>query len=718
VRTVELFDADVPGLADGRYKVTVTQHAGLGDPDGFTATKQFVVAGERFAIDPNEVEGVFPPDLASGEFDAALPHVLLRRTTLPWERTAAAAAPAGAPTSRPPWLAVLLLDGDEAPEPRPGTIADLVPAGTTIAAPGSEAHATGTLPAGHLSYPALAPPGGGGLNLGYGETADARCVTIDLAPALFSRVAPSAADLAFLSHVRSTDTTDAVDHAEARSRVAVVLGNRLPAAGADARAYLVSLEGLLGLLPADDGTPSSHLGERVLRLLVLHHWRFSADDRGETFRALVSELHAGTLQLPFAGPRPTAEQVAAARGRQQAGGLTEEDAAVLAHNAYALGYVPLSHHLRRGGRTVSWYRGPLAPGETGTSVATPLAGADAANRYDPQTGMFDVSYGAAWQLGQLLALESRTFALALLEQRRRDHAAVAAAAEQERVAELLGDALPSLVAARGERLAADEPAPSATVVQDFDARLRRLEGVPFNYLVPDEAMLSAESLRLFRVDAAWVDALVDGAFSIGRATTGELERDGARAARLGAGAGAATRALRANPRPEDPLAEPDGSITGFLVRSQVVSGWPRLNVAAWADAERTRRLGAIRIARVDRDVLLCLFDGTAARVAIRESPEQLHCGVEVRADRLVTPLRQVAGPAPGREYESDPRGGPPEASIPARADGRTLRVADAAAAIAAKLKADFADAPSQFTSAELAIELVKGVVEVDFVVGG
>ena len=33
-------------------------------------------------------------------------------------------------------------------------------------------------------------------------------------------------------------------------------------------------------------------------------------------------------------------------------------------------------------------------------------GPDAASAYDPQTGLFDVSYGAAWQLGQLLALQN------------------------------------------------------------------------------------------------------------------------------------------------------------------------------------------------------------------------------------------------------------------------------------------------------------------------
>ena len=46
-----------------------------------------------------------------------------------------------------------------------------------------------------------------------------------------------------------------------------------------------------------------------------------------------------------------------------------------------------------------------------------------------------------------------------------------------------------------------------------------VRGVPFNYLVPDERMLPAESIRFFQLDESWMDCLLDGAFSIGRVTT-------------------------------------------------------------------------------------------------------------------------------------------------------------------------------------------------------
>ena len=61
----------------------------------------------------------------------------------------------------------------------------------------------------------------------------------------------------------------------------------------------------------------------------------------------------------------------------------------------------------------------------------------------------------------------------------------------------------------------------------FLARLRMLEGVPFNNLVPDEELLPNESIRFFYLDRAWTDALVQGALSVGTANTierAQLER--------------------------------------------------------------------------------------------------------------------------------------------------------------------------------------------------
>ena len=57
------------------------------------------------------------------------------------------------------------------------------------------------------------------------------------------------------------------------------------------------------------------------------------------------------------------------------------------------------------------------------------------------------------------------------------------------------------------------------------ARLRMLEGVPFRYLVPYDEILPNEAIRFFHIDRNWLDALVDGAMSVARMGSREVEYD-------------------------------------------------------------------------------------------------------------------------------------------------------------------------------------------------
>lgn len=720
-REVAFVQFDVPPLQAGTYTVTVEQTVNQQGPNRFPARRTFAVAGERFSLDPADVAAVFPPDLANGEYDGALPHVVLTAPTLPWERRSVDGVAAA------PWLAVLLLDDGELPELFAATAADLVRFGEAISVQGSTATGVGRLPRETLSYP--------GLNrLDYGERPDQELTAVDLPVELFSRVAPSARDLPYLAHIRHGDTTDVEDTAAAQNDRAIVLGNRVPRDDATAHALLVSLERLGPYLPAGDGTPSRALaGFRHVRLTVLRSWSFTANSLGETFLGLLEQLNTppedrarriSALRLPYVrGTRgPTPAEVDAAMAAQAAGTLDADGGRVLLDNAAAMGYVPFTEHLRFGGQTLGWYRGPLTPFHVETGLRVPVSCPDAANRYDPQTGIFDVSYGAAWQLGQLLALASSEYAVALYNWRRELRRARAVAEEQALIDELLGDALPSVAARRERRLlTAEEASRPPRVVVDWLAALSLLNGVPFNYLVPDERMLPPESLRAFHLDRSWMAALLDGAFSIGRATTGEQRLDLLHAEPVHALVAEAARTLRPNPRPAA-LRAADGGLlgrraartTGFLLRSQVVSGWPLLGVVGYEDADMTREVPKLRMARLSGDVLLCLFDGEVGAVAVHEPPEQLHCGVEGQPGAFSTTLRAISGTTPGRQLRDPATRGWATAPVPGRDGGRTLRVADAAASIDGVLRARFGQQIRAFTSAELALELVKGVVRVEF----
>jgi hypothetical protein len=56
-------------------------------------------------------------------------------------------------------------------------------------------------------------------------------------------------------------------------------------------------------------------------------------------------------------------------------------------------------------------------------------------------------------------------------------------------------------------------------VGEWLGRLLLLYGVPFNYLVPDEAMLPSESIRFFYLDPGWMKCLLEGACSVGKSSS-------------------------------------------------------------------------------------------------------------------------------------------------------------------------------------------------------
>ena len=706
-KLVTFVQSDVPPLRTGTYALTATETVPGQTPSCFSAAATFVVQGERFTIADAEILSVFPPPLANGEFAGAFAHVVLSRRTLPWERSLRNDDETLADY---PWLAILVFDDATAPASTTLTAKDLVPLGTHITVTESGVTGTGALPADLLSYgtDTLVP-------MGYGETPDDPCVVIDVPIATFSAIAPSVADLQYLAHIRdvSVGSTD--------TQSAVVIGNRLPADGTPSRAVLVSLENLADYLPAEDGTPSPKLPSGIdsVRLLAYKSWTFTANDLEQNLRQLLENLNSvpagspDTVRLPIVGAAPTAarvEQAAAnqALAAQGTGTLSPDDATVIAQNALAMGYVPLDHHLRHGGHTVSWYRGPLAPEPVTTTITVPVGGPDAATRYDPTSGLFDVSYGAAWQLGQLLALQNTAVATAIYGWRQTVRQDQAAAAEQELLRELFdgGSVLPSLLATRQDRLNDGPPALPQQLVAWFQD-LAKLAGVPFNYLVPDERMLPPESLRFFHLDGNWINALVDGAFSIGRATMGEgLDL---------------TPALRAAVAPL--MDTGAGPPSGIVVRSAAIAGWPDLLIDGFGDAAGTDRATCLRRALLAKDTVLCVFDRPLALLQIEEPPGQLHLGLESQDGAYWTTLRSVDPPDPGRQLAA----GPPQpcnphateaiACVTLRADDRTLRVADAATGIATILRTDFGQKLAHgFTSAEYALELNQGVLRVEWVI--
>jgi hypothetical protein len=176
------------------------------------------------------------------------------------------------------------------------------------------------------------------------------------------------------------------------------------------------------------------------------------------------------------------------------------------------------------------------------------------------------------------------------------------------------------------------------------AGLRMLENVPFAYLVADSLQLPPESIRFFYVDRAWTDALVQGALSVGTVNSADRAQLEALHRQLRDEIDEEERLVRA-PGGEQVQQGPAGTITGFLLRSRAVSGWPAMHVRAYRrevgkDNEiipesHPDRIKLLRLERLAPAVLFALFDGVPQLVHLEEPRQGLQFGVR---------LQQAGGP--------------------------------------------------------------------------
>ncbi|MET3724604.1 hypothetical protein [Sphingomonas trueperi] len=448
---VTFIQNDIPGFEAGTYRLKIAQT--LTDSNGATINEEpidlhydFAVAGDRFAFakPDSAVFAVFPPDNSSGQYDTVFPHAVFPLTNLPWLRSPTKTHPEpDAVGDIPTWLWVMLLDDVDAAnngsfvlDPVTGVIGDLFPISV---------YPQSTL-GGNVSY---FSNGGDASDLEPGQAMDSAIQFVDVPLALFRQIAPTIDDLRLMAHVREVSfltkptITSVTDVGQPAGAFSIVFGNRLPQDGSNTRCYLVSLEGLQDYLPADCKAEVQTGDEgRAIRLAVLRAWRFRSTGSPASFVDSLLALNEGAigpnghkrtvLQLPYAG----------------------DNAALKA--GFEMGYVPVDTVMRTGEQTISWYRGPLAPyPNPAAPPVLPLPAPDAGLIFDPTTGMFDMSYAAAWTIGRLVALQDQSFSVPLyswkqgLHQQLMTH--VSGQILAERLASLSPPVLPEHVSLRLEQ---------------------------------------------------------------------------------------------------------------------------------------------------------------------------------------------------------------------------------------------------------------------------
>jgi hypothetical protein len=445
-----LFDSVTPPLDDGSYRLTAqTQVSYPGSSQDFSQQRYFDVVGPRFTVPQAMVAATFPPANAHGSFQDGLPHIVLSRRTLPWEReldpehlipapAVAAAEPeiaVGVP-ARLPWVALLVFEEGEYTLLRGIPLAQAVPADV---------------------FARLGAPAG------------VTCDAVQASRGLITSILPSVEELELLCHVRWVNVDDReLNAAGGDGYYAVVVASRLPSPGAQCRAILVSLEERSDLVQASppavagdeppparrdaeasvpgapaalDSLPSPIYGltqapvhtfspivplpvqvvaPLQVRLVALTSWQFTCEGPG-TFRELMQNLDVamlGTVTDPGAGAPSLADT----------------------------GHLQLQLSDRLGATEPVWYRGPLVPYNLTRDPLGPYHSADQARRVAPETGSEDISYAAAFEAGRLLAAADPRFAQAIMAWRRESYKQSARASTITSIAGRLPVQLPPTLA--------------------------------------------------------------------------------------------------------------------------------------------------------------------------------------------------------------------------------------------------------------------------------
>jgi hypothetical protein len=390
-----LYDDIQPATVDGVYKLTVSTDISYDKTVQSAPTDRYLnIVGPRFALDPALVANVYPPRNGQGAYEDALPQIVLKRRTLPWERASGLPVPAPDPdlptqNGSIPWLALLVFQDGE-----PYTL---------------------------LQNQHLIDVVGSSVFVKLGSPANVLCDAIETDLGLLWEMLPTSHEMRLLAHVREVNVEDReLNAGSSDGFFSVVMSNRMPAPETKYRACLVSLEQRADLLqPLEDNPPAFYdpggrfqigfgapppdlplelAGGRAIvatrihptvRLVLLHTWQFTCTGPGP-FKKLMQGLDVGMIGKVAAPGQPA---------------LTDT------------GHLRLPVLDRAGQHEIAWYRGPLVPWQLTRDPAGPYHSADQCRRATVETGAEDVSYAAAFEVGRQLAAADAQLARELMRWR-------------------------------------------------------------------------------------------------------------------------------------------------------------------------------------------------------------------------------------------------------------------------------------------------------------
>ncbi|WP_026295038.1 hypothetical protein [Sediminispirochaeta bajacaliforniensis] len=347
----KMMKAYLPPLKNGEYTVEAIQNVTAPESDSYHAQMDFCVKGAHFSVPEEEIHSLYPHVNACGNYGTSMAHITFKNKSYPWEM------------SERPWFALICLSDDEFESEQEIAIKDL------FNCPNDTFYPLKSMPA-------------------CTEKPEDGCTILDLPADLYEAVMPRESEAELLAHVKIVDLYDTSDDLVSHDGYfSVIVSNRfIPSGKEDFKKntmHLVSLEGYDGYLP--EGARYSALKPYAkIRLVSLYSWSVFSTEKGDAdFCNIITSIQSGPLALS-------------------------------ATELLKRGKIPLYHVTRTGEKTVSLYRGPLIPYPAKKTEQITKQTADGWIIYDPEHGIMDLSYAAAWQLGRLLILKNKAMAAALL----------------------------------------------------------------------------------------------------------------------------------------------------------------------------------------------------------------------------------------------------------------------------------------------------------------
>ncbi|GAA4116400.1 hypothetical protein GCM10022415_13410 [Knoellia locipacati] len=220
----QLYANLAPALPAGDYRFTTEQDLDATGPKGRLdpgalpvddLRTHVRVTSPRFQLPPDQVLSTYPPANTEGAYGSRLPQVVIKRRTLPWERTVDPENETDIDRPETPWLALVVIAENEAQLVLNQPVAECVTPGQVL--PGTP-------------------------DVAQGNYLQVRRSVVD-------RVLPTQKDVALLAHAREVDIHDTeLMMGDDDGFLAVVIANRLPLPGRDAAGKEVPVTYLCALL--------------------------------------------------------------------------------------------------------------------------------------------------------------------------------------------------------------------------------------------------------------------------------------------------------------------------------------------------------------------------------------------------------------------------------------------------------------------------------------